>query len=74
MKNAPWDRSEPVVVEEETADARQDAVDRGDLVTSRVEQLERRQCGQFHRYVGEMIVRDEQRTETTETRERHRYL
>ena len=74
MQDAARDGAETVVVQQQTADGRQDAVDGGDLVARRVEQLEPRQSGQLDRDVSETIVRDDQRTQTTEVRERRRNL
>ena len=68
------DGGEPVVVEQKTSNGWQYAVDGGDLVAGGVEQLERLQSGQLHRYVSEVITRDEQRTQRAEARERRRNL
>ena len=68
------DGGEPVVVEQQAADGRQDAVDGRDLVVGRVEQLERRQGRQLHRHVRQTVVRQQQRVQAGEPSKRRRHL
>ena len=57
-ENTSWDGCEPIVIEQETTYSRQDTVYCDDLVVRRVEQLECRKSGQFHRHVREVVVGD----------------